>query len=229
VANAFVEKTGTKILYHHFESGSMIPEKLKVIAASRLSQGLLGADERWSTGIFLDGTFGTSSPRYDAKNDAGNRIYFYQSKNSSVTLDDGYIYSPAAVLFKQTDWYWTSGDVYGIRNDDNHKFLNYTGNQGQIMVKRMFEGDLWGRVVVPHGTEKAMIDRLKKKGVTHLGGRPLETVVVEPHPSTPAEFDVPLTPPDSVEIPISQAGVGAVVPEVPAVGAEAPAAAVVVP
>jgi hypothetical protein len=208
VANAFVEKTGTKILYHHFESGGMIPEKLKVIAASRLSQGLLGADERWSTGIFLDGTFGTSSPRYDAKNDAGNRIYFYQSKNSSVTLDDGYIYSPAAVLFKQTDWYWTSGDVYGTRGSDNHQFLNYSGNSGQIMVKRMFEGDLWGRVVVPHGTEKSMVDALKKQGITELGGRPLEDVVVEPQPATVADFDVPLTPPDSVEIPISQAGVG---------------------
>jgi len=209
VANAFVAKTGTKILYHAFESDSMIPEKLKVIVASRLSQGLLGADERWSAGIFLNGTYGPSSPTDDAKNDAGNRIYFHQSKSNTVSLRPGVIYSPAAILFKQTDWYWTSGDVYGTRNEKNHKFLNYTGNEGQIMVKRMFEGDMWGRVVVKDGTEKDIVDSLKAQGVTELGGRPVEDVIVEPQSgATVADFGVPLVPPGSVEIPISQAGVG---------------------
>lgn len=140
--------------------------------------GLMSTDERWSAGIITIG----SSSKTDVTNGSGDRVYLQGKTNTPKTGGaSGTLWVSAPALNSSTEVYANSSDNYGKRTKKND-FITQ-GGAYEYMYKRRLEPEQIAYVF--HSSYKEIIATLKKRGITHIGGRPIEEVIFSPMATIP--------------------------------------------
>lgn len=183
VGIAIAKKQGAT--YHdHGGAQSFVVEIL-----SGVHNGLMATETRWSAGVLTAG----QSSNTDILIGSGDRVYTRGRKGIPTS---GRIAINAAVMAMSMETYTnisaaggvsfdgsgqgaqgTSSDDFGRRGGFNKFIENVVGHEA--MTKRKIDPDMIGVYVV--GSESAkntMIKQLKSRGVTHLGNRPVENIIV---------------------------------------------------
>lgn len=208
IAEAAVKKSGIHLAYHGY-SGS---EKTTMSALDgAATYGLVAADERFSVGMARGG----KSVASDALNDAGNRVYLrYMSKGKKTVGNHGstgIVVVPMRAVMKTTDFYWHENDAFGSRGSDNLKWLEKAFGYGafndsgqELMMKRRVDPEMFGWMLVAPDTRKKVLAKLKERGVTHVGPRPIESVIIDASAGGELSLDdLPVFNPGN-EIPLPQ-------------------------
>ena len=154
--------------------------------AGALMNGLYSTLGRWSRGLATHG----ASSESDMGRGSGDSVFTRLWRDDQPKEING-----VAILIKpdtldRTDWYAYHDDQYG--EIDNHsfesretpaKFLSKQhANGGQtfgneVMVRRMIPPEAFDTVLVEPGRAGEIDQMLRKAGVTHVGGRPVDDVV----------------------------------------------------
>lgn len=165
VARAIAKRQGNTHYRHSVSGGDdVIVEML----SSAAGVGLLPTEERWSRGITTNGL----SSSTDATRGSGSHIYATGKKGS---LGSGHgIYFSAAAYNSSTEIYANAGDGYGKWGVNTPWWK--TGGAHEYMLKGGLAPEQIGYVVVHNPT--SVIAKLKARGITHIGGRPLEKIIV---------------------------------------------------
>jgi hypothetical protein len=181
VADAITKRNGVKQYVHQYGHGADVEKLVNLIASP--NNGLQGADERYSAGIFTS-TYNTTSQ--DNFHDAGSRVFL--RANKGVAPVNRIVFSPRAI-HKKTGIYWRASDSFGHRDTNNTTWLSMSspGGGNEMMVKRRLEPDDIAYVLLGSADRQLAIDRLKKQGITQINGRPVEDVIVSSPPSTIAD------------------------------------------
>lgn len=169
VAEAVTKKQGVRFFTHGLSGGVA---QLIEILGGMTSSGLFGADERWSIGIATSGM----STSADARIGSGDRVYL--RGRTSTTLGGSIVLSPIAVN-RTLDGYFNNGDRFGRRSEQNMMVTATPTNDGnEYMIKRKFDATQIGYILISSGDRDTLIEELKKRGVTSIGGRAIEDIVV---------------------------------------------------
>ena len=168
VARAITKNQGN-VYYRH--SGHFDDIKVAEILAGP-NRGLMGGSERFSLGIFTTGL----SVYTDMGKGSGNRVYM-TGKTQAYTNDSGAFVFSADAINRSTEVYVNGSDTFGARSTSN-TFISQ-GGAHEYMVKTKIEPSQTAYYMAKSNTEReAILARLLEKGVTHIGGRPIEDVVV---------------------------------------------------
>ena len=100
-------------------------------------------------------------------------------RGGSSAGESDHIHMNAAVIAMGLEQYvnqYNSGDNYGRRGTKNQFLVTKQGTE--VMYKRKIEPELLGSFAT-HSAE-ALIKKLKSKGITHIGGRPIEEIILSP-------------------------------------------------
>jgi hypothetical protein len=168
---------------------------------STLMSGLLCSSERYQRGIFDDGM----STSKDLLTGGGDSVFTRVAKKghaedlTSTTI----IFKPE--LFDRTDWYSYDVDRYGSTEDDEYPkrispdelFTKLTSgalspNVNEQMFRTGIGADYIESIRVNPAQRDEILDSLREKGVSEIGGRAIEEIVVAnenyiaPRPVDPA-------------------------------------------
>lgn len=179
VAQAVTKKQGTKFFTHRLAGGA---KQLIEILGGMTSRGLFGADERVSLGI---ATRGMSTSR-DAQIGSADRVYI--RGRLGTQLGGSIVLSPVA-LNRTLDGYFNPGDKYGRRSEQNTMpVARPSGENNEFMIKRKLEASQIAYIIVNKTEREEIISALKERGVTSIGGRPVEDIVTSSPPKADASF-----------------------------------------
>jgi hypothetical protein len=187
VAEAMTKNFPFDYAYHSFSfrpGGSFTSNILN----SPVATGLMSTDERWSQGILISG----GSSKDDVSNDAGNRIFFRVAKGKKENLvGDNLLFISGVSIAKLVDTYFNPGDRYGKRsysNGSQYGSDSYLTNN-EIMIKKKVDPEMFGFVIVgSESVRQKRISELKASGVTEIGGRAIEDVIVVSGTKTSADL-----------------------------------------
>lgn len=168
VARAISKRQGN-LYYRH--TGHYDENKIAEIIAGP-NRGLMGGSERFSLGIFTQG----QSTRTDMSKGSGNRIYM-TGKQMNNRHDQGAFIFSADAINRSTEVYVNPSDAYGNRSIEN-RFLTLGGGYEYMVKNKVEASQLAYFVAVSDLQRMAILALLKEKGVTHVGGRPVEDVIV---------------------------------------------------
>lgn len=165
VGKAISKRQGTRFYEHQLYGGA---SGLSVLGGSQ-NPGLLSTDERWSRGVFTWG----QSPDRDMQNGAGGHVFL--RSNGTRTPDNGsIIFNPAVINASSELYTYGKSDSWGERHTTNIALT--TNGYIEFNYKRMIETDFIGLAVT--NDFQTIIEKLKAMGITHIGGRPIEEVIV---------------------------------------------------
>ena len=168
VAKAITQSQGIKQYKHNLSGGT--DQIIEILSGT--VNGLMATDTRWSAGIHTSGM----SSSIDMSYGSGDRVYMYSSNQSTVPGSGQIIFNPVAIN-RNLDQYATDGDNYGKRTTNN-QWWTRGGGSAQHMYKGKIDPDVIGAVLVQGGQRDTILKELKKRGITHIGGRPVGDVVV---------------------------------------------------
>lgn len=183
VASAIAKKQGSDYYVH---SGA---SEVAHLVLGGQHPGILSADERWSLGILNEGL----SAHQDIRTGAGDRVYV---RGVTGKNPDGrkFIINPTVFAMGMESYTniaasgggtidgevinpGTGHDAWGKRGNKN-KYIETTAGF-EVMYKRAVGTDFISAYVANSQAEKNnIIKKLKKSGVTHIGGRPLDQVIL---------------------------------------------------
>jgi hypothetical protein len=168
VARAISKNQGN-VYYRH--SGHFDDIKIAEILAGP-NRGLMGGSERFSIGIFTEGL----STKTDMGKGSGNRVYL-TGKVHAYEQDSGAFVMSADAINRSVEVYVNGSDTFGARSTNN-TFIHQGGGH-EYMVKNKVESSQIAYYMAKSDTERqAILARLLEKGVTHIGSRPVEDIVV---------------------------------------------------
>lgn len=171
IGKAIAQRQNIQVYRH---SGSSSSERALSVFGGP-NQGLMSTDERWSLGIFYEG----QSSGADMRIGSGDRVYM---RGGSSAGESDHIHMNAAVIAMGLEQYvnqYNSGDNYGRRGTKNQFLVTKQGTE--VMYKRKIEPELLGSFATY--SAEALIKKLKSKGITHIGGRPIEEIILSPEAS----------------------------------------------
>lgn len=163
-----ITKQQGNTFYTHNLSGSANDRVIEMLSGATTT-GLLATEERWSMGI---GTTGKSSST-DVSYGSGNGVYATGRTGSKIQAGQSTVIFSSRALNSSLEVYTNTGDGYGKRSGSN-TFATSGGNH-EYMFKSRLSRDQIAYVTVPD--PKKVIAELKKRGVTHVNGRPVEDIV----------------------------------------------------
>lgn len=176
VGKAIAKRQGIKVMDH---SGVDQARVMSIFGGP--NSGLLSSDERYSLGITKSG----QSSHTDMTIGSGDRVYM-RGTTSPVT---GHVFMNPAVIALGLEQYnnqYNSGDNYGRRGSQNFYMTSGTGKE--TMYKRAIDRTFIAGYTAGSDTEaEAIIKKLKSKGISHIGGRPVEEIILGP---TQAKYKV---------------------------------------
>jgi hypothetical protein len=168
VARAISKRQGN-IYYRH---GGNFDENKIVEMIAGPNRGVMGGSERFSIGIMVTG----QSTRTDMTKGSGNRVYMSARQVDNKRDSGAFVYSADAIN-RSTEIYTNPSDSYGNR-DTSNRFM-VTGGAYENMVKNKVESSQLAFFMANSESQRQeILDRLLKKGVTHIGNRPIEDVIV---------------------------------------------------
>ncbi len=136
------------------------------------SPGLMGADERFSLGIFT----ARSSARSDLRGGSGNRVYMSGRTADKIGANDAsghHIIFSANAINRTTEVYVNGSDGWGKRSMTNSFLVE--GGSYEYMVKRKVVPEQIAYVMVTDQTQKdELIKKFNDAGVYELHGRDLD-------------------------------------------------------
>ncbi len=95
-------------------------------------------------------------------------------------------------MLSRTDWYAYNGDHFGAaisgtgystsgQTRDPHQVAKFSGGSNEVMISHgldLLGADAPDKVMCPSSYRKTLLADLAKAGITTIGGRPVEKVVV---------------------------------------------------
>lgn len=177
VARAISKRQGNKY-YRHYISGST-GDRVVGMLSGAASTGLFSSDERFSLGIM---TLGKSSST-DMYNGAGDRVYVTGVTSTHINGD---AILSADTVNRTLDGYVNGNDGFGHRTAKNN-FVKH-GGAYEYMIKRKFEPEQIAYFLIESYERQSVLDRLHAAGVTHIGSRPIEEVIVSTPPLADDKF-----------------------------------------
>ena len=181
IAKAIVGSNNAKYYQTKFRSDS---DELTVISAlSGESTGLMSSVDRFRNGIFTTGESSAADHSYES----AQRVYFTARTAGSTYGGVTWMIADPVAVHRHTDYHWQRGDSMGERPTNNLGWLTLAGAGGltgssgrnELMLKRRFEPELWGRVTMDEYKRQRVIDELHKRGVTHApNGMLLEDFII---------------------------------------------------
>lgn len=166
-AEAITKQQGNKY-YSHSIYGDADEIVINMLSSAGAT-GVMATEERWSMGV---GTGGQSSLP-DVQAGTGNGVYATGWKGAISVHNHAIVMSPHA-MNTSLEVYTNKQDEWGKRFDNN-AFASSGGNH-EYMFKSRIPTDQIAYITVPH--PKKVVEALKKRGVTHVNGRPVEEVVL---------------------------------------------------
>ena len=145
------------------------------------NSGLLTSDERYSRGLPQSG----ASSSADLSKGTGDRVYLTavahksnvrQYVGKAVNSSGVIVFNPMYITAMTEIYPGTGSDGFG-----NHGAMNWAsaGAQYENMFKRNIPTEAFAYVVMTNeSARQALLANLKKRGVTEIGGRPVEEVVI---------------------------------------------------
>jgi hypothetical protein len=190
-AQKIVTATGSPTAIKHnitipgFYGSSSTPEEQFELRTDWLSKligtpqgGLLSTTTRWTEGI---GASGMSS---SADVGTGGADYVF-TKPVKITdakefgTNGVVMYFDPVKLYQRLDFYANSGDNFGKRQVNQDVINAAKVGAYELMFKhRISFDDLDSIVVTNQATRTAVIQKLRQMGITEIGGRPLEAVII---------------------------------------------------
>lgn len=187
VANAIMDKTGTRFFTHSITSRSTEAQTVQMIA-DMVEGGMKSTTTRWTEGL---GGAGQSSAR-DVGTGGADYVFTRQITEDGLQNQGGttFVFKGDRLL-QRTDWYAYQSDTYGVQNPvdrlgssvasrDSVRNLasNYGGSQETMFRGRIASDDLHRLVISDDRRRNAVISELTKRGITTIGGLPVRQMVV---------------------------------------------------
>jgi hypothetical protein len=134
---------------------------------------------------------GVGMSEYQDKHTGGaNSVFLRVADTPSHGAGGQLIWDDPSVLMRRADYYAYNGDQYGISPDkkkisgltrDPLKIATHTSSDNEIMFRDgidLLGAEAPSRIMCKNMTERAnLLELFKTRGVTHLGGKPVEDVV----------------------------------------------------
>lgn len=169
VAQAMTKKQNIDYFYHSGDSSNFG----QILAGTH--SGLLSSDERFSLGNMYEG----QSSVTDMRIGSGDRLYVRARRGKKVISNQGLVLHPTAINSRM-DVYANASDKYGERSISNsHMTFGGTDSGNERMIKRRIEPEDIAYAVYSSATERDnALNELKKRGITHIGKRTIDSVLV---------------------------------------------------
>jgi len=142
---------------------------------------LLSTTTRWSEGI---GGTGMSSHR-DVTTGGADYVFTKSSKYPyGLTSGSGQIipqvYFDPIKMYQRLDFYANYGDKFGKRAGNQDIISAAHHGNYEVMFKHRIGFDSLLHITTTQAQRTRIIEKLRQKGITELGGRPLEEVIITP-------------------------------------------------
>lgn len=172
-----------KVMTHHITGGHHN-------LAAVLTSGVLACTERRRM-MGVQAGLGMSESS-DMNSGGANSVFLrMQSKGSSLS-GPRMIWNNPEKLLSRTDWYAYNGDHFGAaiagtghstagQTRDPHKVATHTSASNEVMISHgldLLGADAPDKVLCPTNYRSTLLAELAKAGITTIGGRPVEKVVV---------------------------------------------------
>jgi len=206
IAESIADVTGVTSFKHAVSGGHNRNRLLNIMLHP--AQALMSTTVRRSEGV------GSVDIGMSEQEDieSGGADYIFTSPSSEWKGSHvGVIYFSPSRLFKRTDFYTNSGDNYGKRAGGHDIIATTTPYAHETIWKhRVGFEDAYG-MVVDSDDRLWFIEELKLRGITHIGGRPVEDFIMTPGTKLDPELLPPAPPPGApvTDLPI-EGGVPAV-------------------
>jgi hypothetical protein len=172
-----------KCITHHIIGGH---QNLSSVMAS----GVLASTERRRMMGVQQGI--GMSEQSDMKSAGASSIFVRMQPQRAHLGGARLIWNNPEKMLSRTDWYAYNGDHFGAsiagtghstsgQTRDPHQVAKYSGGSNEIMISHgldLLGADAPDTVVCPSSYRKTLLADLAKAGITAIGGRPVEKVVV---------------------------------------------------
>jgi inorganic pyrophosphatase len=190
-AKRLVQKSGVKVLRHNLTGNSVnknVPpnetpeqrrERIADYFISRVATpqgGLLATTTRWTEGV---GGGGMSSST-DVNTGGADYVFTtpLSQPNSSNSYDLPLIYFSGERVFQRLDFWANQNDKFGKRIGKNPAEQAVPGGYEVMLKGRLSFDDAEVLMVNDQTMRTLIITKLRQKGITEIGGRPLEAVIM---------------------------------------------------
>lgn len=141
--------------------------------------GLLSTTTRWTEGI---GTHGMSSGS-DVGTGGADYVFTKPVKNMDkkvygVSDSDAVIYFDPLKVYQRLDFYANYTDSYGKRSSTQDIISAAKVGAYEVMFKNRLGFDEADSVVLSPAIRKLVLEKLRQRGITEIGGRPIDVVIV---------------------------------------------------
>jgi hypothetical protein len=141
--------------------------------------GLGSTTVRWSEGIGINGM----SSHRDVQTGGADYVFTTPVKRASYKYDSYSPYKPVFYfdplkMYQRLDFYANQEDVYGQRTG-NKDVISAAGTGAyEVMFKNRVGFDALDSIILNQAMRTAVIAKLRQMGITEIGGRPIEQVIV---------------------------------------------------
>ena len=141
--------------------------------------GLLSTTTRWTEGI---GTHGMSSGS-DVGTGGADYVFTKPVKNTDkkvygVSDSDAVIYFDPLKVYQRLDFYANYTDSYGKRSSTQDIINAAKVGAYEVMFKARLGFDDADSVVLSPAIRKLVLEKLRQRGITELGGRPIDVLII---------------------------------------------------
>lgn len=179
---------GTPVTYGMASSQSQYRAEWLAQVLMSPQGGILSTTTRWSEGI---GAHGQSS---EPDISTGGADYVFLSPrpypDGTVSPYGTTLVLPPEAFMSRIDWWVNVDDKYGKRSITN-PLHNLTPYASEAMLKHRVGWESVWYLATDSSTREKLLEILRARGVTEIGGRPIEVFI--PPPNTPVA-DLPLPP-----------------------------------
>jgi len=168
-----------KSLTHSIGSGNMLKVFGTGVLASTEKRAVMGI----GSGVGM-------SEQADKGTGGANSVFLRVAKTPSSNFGGQLIWDDPSVLMRRADYYAYDGDKYGVSPDKKSahgltrnplKIATHTASNNEIMFRDgvdLLGAEAPSRIVCGPASERtALLESFKSRGITHLGGKPVEEVV----------------------------------------------------
>lgn len=167
--------TGVDAFYHNVSGGNDLSRWTNILSGPQA--GLHATDVRWSEGISASGM----SSDADMESEGAHYV-FTKVIHGNIAGSVGshtVVIHPVAGL-RRLDVYGNQGDNYGKHNSSTEVYDLMKGNPYEIMFKHTVPlTDMWFVRVGQESQRKALLQELMNRGITEIGGVPIEQFIAK--------------------------------------------------
>jgi hypothetical protein len=133
----------------------------------------MSTDERWSLGVMTTGL----SSHTDMTYGGGDRVFMRTVAGPSYSAHH-VILNPLMVNSSPELYTKSMSDSWGKRTGENQTMNHHSGGY-EFNLKRLLEAEYITFYIAHSEAERQqLIAAVKAKGITHIGGRPIEEIIV---------------------------------------------------